>query len=75
MRDRPLLLALWALALDRLRMLQAVSILDHANRQTLRRRLLLLLLLLLDTLEHSVERALCSIDKRQRGSGSALCGV
>jgi len=58
-------------------MLQAVSILDHANRQTLRRRLLLLLLLLLllDTLEHSVERALCSIDKRQRGSGSALCGV
>ena len=74
MRDRPLLLALWALALDRLRMLQAVSILDHANRQTLRRRLLLLLLLL-DTLEHSVERALCSIDKRQRGSGSALCGV
>ena len=33
-RDRPLLLALWALSLNRLSVLYAVSMFDYANHQT-----------------------------------------
>ena len=71
-RDRPLLLALWALSLNGLSVLYAVSMFDYANHQTTVARLLLLR----DTLEHTlVEPCMSTFFDQKASEGLWICFV